>query len=482
MQDFNLNQHQKISQRQTLSRQQIQSISILSLGQDELSKEIYRQVEENPALVIREENDSENHASRSDRIENSFGTSSKTTAAQELSSQAHQDMLESNPDQRRTLQDEFISQLNMSQYDEETKRFCLSLIENLDSRGHHILSPYSLSGKTTHHPKAFVDKCLSIVQHLDPAGCCVRNTEESLWIQAQEKGNISPTVEFLLKGHLDYLTTPAPEKVAKKINDYAQKLRSQFALSGDAEKFSHLTVSTPDVEQAISFIRKLDPFPARNFGNPEISFIHPDIEIKEVRDNNQEQPQEYVSGKTKRFFVELENYFPALEINPLVAQAKELTHEITDRIRNARLFMESIQYRQNTLYRTGLMILKKQTAFFENGPGNLVPYTQDQLSKELELNPSTVSRIAKNKFLRCEWGLFPISFFFSEAASSTQKDLSRDQVISEMETIITQEKDKSKKLSDQKISEILNQRGMKISRRTVAKYRSLLNVESSYNR
>ncbi|MBP5174646.1 MAG: RNA polymerase sigma-54 factor, partial [Treponema sp.] len=141
------------------------------------------------------------------------------------------------------------------------------------------------------------------------------------------------------------------------------------------------------------------------------------------------------------------------------------------------------------------LIVKRQHAFFEKGPGNLVPMKQEDLAKELGVHESTVSRLARSKYIQCSWGLFEVGYFFvSEVArkeNGATKDsgetqegeaFTKDRIIGMIEGILSEHAGDGKKLSDQKISEILSEKGVSISRRTVAKYRSQMNIASSYER
>ena len=127
------------------------------------------------------------------------------------------------------------------------------------------------------------------------------------------------------------------------------------------------------------------------------------------------------------------------------------------------------------------MIVKKQHEFFEAGPGHLSAFRQKDVAAVLGVHETTVSRMAGSKYLQCHWGLFPLKYFFVNAVGSDgtgrEEGSSRDKVLSEIEKIQREHEaagDHAKKLSDQKISDMLAQRGMKVARRTVAKYRSLL--------
>jgi RNA polymerase sigma-54 factor len=136
----------------------------------------------------------------------------------------------------------------------------------------------------------------------------------------------------------------------------------------------------------------------------------------------------------------------------------------------------------------GIKLVQRQREFFEKGPGFIKPMTRKQMADELSLHESTISRITgkKNgKFLRCEWGVFPLSYFFNSGLkTSTENELSSETIKFKIQEIIAEnrEKNPAENLSDSKLTSILNEQGIKIARRTVAKYRAQLGIENSYNR
>ena len=200
------------------------------------------------------------------------------------------------------------------------------------------------------------------------------------------------------------------------------------------------------------------------------------------------------------------------EVNPQfeeLVKSGEITEEdrltIEADIKRAREFIDSLLFRQNTILRATCCIVKIQYDFFTKGPGHLKPLRQTDIAKMLEVHDATISRMANTKYLSCEWGLFEIKNFFDIAISRTtsltpqeaqkkaqnagesveaQKEdfVSRDNVLFQIKQILAEHKNDQKKLSDQKLSDLLSERGIKVARRTVAKYRSLLNIESSYTR
>ena len=170
------------------------------------------------------------------------------------------------------------------------------------------------------------------------------------------------------------------------------------------------------------------------------------------------------------------------------------------------MFIEDLEFRNKTIVKACCAIVRFQLAFFEKGPQFLLPLRQKDIAEVINVHEATVSRMANSKFIQCEWGLFPVKYFFSssiaqvakaqnskiknndsaakhtEGGSSANDSISKESVKFEIAKIINSQKQGEKRLSDQKIVEQLEKIGIKIARRTVAKYRSQLNIESSYSR
>ena len=496
MSGLNLSQFQKLSQQQILSPLQIQTLNILHMSSDELWKEIEKKLDENPALVLKE------NSRKSSHLRDSTKESSRISKSQQEASDNFQNLIDSQQAPEPSLKENLLSQLHMQKISEEENSFCESIIQQLNSDGFLVQDPLSMLQKgNPFHTPSFAKKCLNIIQHLDPIGCASKNWEEALFIQAKERKDADSISLFLLDGRLmQYLPCDA-EKLCKKLGDYFKSLGSIFRLEENAEKAKEKVLSKNGKEfcqKSLDFIRSLNPNLSSGFSTEETLFASEDIEIELISDSEEMQNfKERHQGHTCEFIPQkgktlalalIKDSFPQLEID---SELKKLSQnngsdksnvEIEKQIKDARTFIEQLSYRQNTVMAASIAIAKKQSDFFEYGEGHLLPLTQKEIAKELNIHETTMSRIASSKFIRTKWGLFPISHFFSSNASSKQKGLSRDKVEFEIKKIIEENKISAKKISDQKIMEKLKERGMEISRRTVTKYRSQMNIESSYTR
>lgn len=469
-------QRQIQSQIQIMSQKQIQALKLLAMNTKDLTEEIYKAAEENPALVITK-----------DRT-NWDGTKvSSATASGEEASENFQAALEAKADERKSLQEHLLSQLNAMRLGATEKTLCEKLIYNLDAKGFYILAPISLLDKKDKlQTPGLLEKCIGIVRQLEPCGVCVTNTEESLLVQAEQKENAPLLAIFILDGKLKFLDPPRPEKVLQKIQEYLLEQKKLFANSQN-EKYLNLNPTIQDVEKAINFIRTLDPFPARNFSTKEIHFISPDVYVEKIQEGFQENQIEdniVTNGKNSWNVRLAKDNFPQISINPeflkLAKNNAKNSSSIKTEIKKAKDFLDTLEFRQSTLLKACIEIVRIQTDFFIYGQGNLVPLRQQDIADKLKVHETTISRMANSKFLQCEWGLFDIKYFFTNAASKKNKTISQDKAMSELKKILNSSA--GKKMSDQKLSEELEKSGIKIARRTVAKYRSRLSIDSSYNR
>ncbi|MBP5157857.1 MAG: hypothetical protein ILP18_08315 [Treponema sp.] len=456
---------------------QIQALEILSLGSDDLREAIYREVQENPALIITRDGAAGNIRLRRS-LDGQTRVSSSGTAG-ELESDRHQAALEAHADTRLPLQDYLLSQLHILNLTPVEMEIGERLIGNLDSRGFHILAPVSLLHRESPgEDEVTLQKLLSIVQGLDPPGCCCTNTEESLLVQARQRPEAPQLALFLLDGHFDFLNPPVVSSIVRKIKSFLEVQSTLFGAKMDPA-WEEMLVDAEAVEEALAFIRTLDPFPARDYSTAETHYVSPDVYVEKLQDDDGSVKEDFGRGIVVQggciWQVRLASAgIPSVAVNPSYENYAEQDKSsvVNGGIRKAKDFIRALENRQDTLLRGTCMIVKRQHAFFKSGPGNLVPFTHKDVASVLGVHESTISRLASSKYLQCPWGLFALKFFFMAAVGSESgQTASRDKIKAEIEKIVREYKGE-KKLSDQKISDMLAQRGFAVARRTVAKYRA----------
>lgn len=489
-------QQQRQTQTQRMSQQQIMSVKMLAMSSQDLRQEIYSFAARNPALVVTRDAalDGVKDARVSGGSSDSLHLGSATQAGKEASDN-FQAALEASPDNSETLSEHLEHQFLSVSHAPAEEKIGLALIHNLDNRGFHILDPYSLLDKNdAAQTPELLDKVLHYIQLLDPVGTCCRNFEESLFIQAKSNGDAPEAALFILDGHFDFLNPPQTEKILKKANDFIQKNPAARSVS------LPLRFSADDIEHALSYIRRLDPFPASQFSPSNNAYIEPDVYVEKdresgeyvVRANDEVLPVVGISRKFHDLSLDRTRVTKSTE----ESERKRSEHRfVMDSVRSANEFMESLAFRRKTLLLACQQIVRIQKDFFDKGPRFLKPLRQKDIAALIGVHEATVSRMASGKFLRCEQGLFKIGFFFSNAVAQVPQSgpdgkdslsenvpSSKKAVLYELGQILLEHKDDKKPLSDQKIADILSSRGIKIARRTVAKYRTQLNIDSSYSR
>ena len=500
------------SQVQKMSQTQIMSLKVLAMSGPDLRNEIYSYAAKNPALEIKSDSLETGVKSSRAEVANSSRFSDNThyglsSVSGNAASDNFQAALESNADEREPLSDHLMHQLNSMKLSEEEKALCSRLIYNLDEKGFHILAPVSfLNPENPVHTEELLDKCLCLVQHLDPIGTCTNNYRESLFVQAKISGQASALSLFLLESqeHFEFLNPPQSQKIQKKISDWLSEQKKLKFNKKDGIQLSKEDFTMEEIELSLDFIRTLDPYPARNFGTSQTNFVSPDVIVTK----NEEE-----DGFTVTFARE---FLPKLEISKdytSLIKSSEIkegdTSEQSERkraelkfarnsVNEAKVFIESLLYRESTILKAAQEIVSAQILFFKKGPPYLAPLRQKDIAQKLGLHEATISRMANSKYLACEWGIFPIGYFFTNAvgkaaenssqnmegthSSEDSSPLSKEGVKYEIARILEEHKNDKKALSDQKIADILAQKGIKVARRTVAKYRSQMNLNSSYGR
>ncbi|MCR5290005.1 MAG: hypothetical protein K6E51_08460 [Treponema sp.] len=498
MYGFELQQTQKASQIQSqkMTQMQIYSLHMLSLGNQDLRSEIFSAVEKNPALeIVRDPytNEGDENTRTSSYMTDHTRTAS-VSASGMMKSDALQDILENRPDERETLQEHLLHQLYMMSLSHDEVDLCKRLIDNLDNKGFHILAPVSLvPQKLADKNSGILEKCLSVIQHMDPVGVGCVSVQESLYIQALAAEDAPDAALFILNGHFDFLDPPVPQKILKKISDYQKSQRGLFGVDEVMlDKIAAFTVA--DIENALHFIRMLDPYPARQYGSSTNSYIVPDVYVDKLPllSGFDDVDKQLVVNSTGNysFRVRLSDaVLPQIVLSAAYAglEKKSISTDdkkfVTGSVAAAKVFLDSLAFRQSTIEKACCAIVKKQLAFFEKGPGHLVPLRQKDIADAIGVHEATISRMANGKFLQCEWGLFAIKYFFSNAvATSSSTSVSKDSVQREIAAILESQPVGAKPLSDQKISNLLAAKGITVARRTVAKYRNQLHINSSFER
>lgn len=441
-------------QRQTLSHQMLQSIRIMAMPIQELKETINAELEKNPALEIMYD-PSEISLDTMRANPEITGTSSTNQTETHTNyekhtktRQSHQELFEKILSNEKTLQEHLLEQLHVQPVSETILKVGELLIQNLDDKGFHIEEPFVVCKDFKQED---IQTAIDLIQHLEPIGTCTSNFQESLIVQAKLDPAAPPYAQIILERYFDLLEHNKTKEI--------QKL---------------LKLEPDELEHTINYIKTLNPFPGRQYAPNNVRYITPDVIVRRENDD---------------FIITInEEEFPVLSINPYFNTLLEKQHDrattvfVKENVRKAQEFIQSIQQRNKTLLKVVRALIDFQRSFFIKGPRHLAPLTLKDIAQHLELHESTISRLVNGKFIQTDFGIFELRYFFSNSISGAGSKGSRyaQSAVKEIiKDIIQNEPDV---LSDQAIAEKLALRGIQIARRTVAKYRKTLQLDSSFER
>ena len=445
-----------VTQNQVLSQKMIQSMEILQMSCQELNEYIKEVALENPVVDIEEGYEVPDKAAdlmkkmewldsidERNRIyyRQEYGEVSEDKRLMDYSENVGEELSEYLLHQLLTVE------LTDQQYD--VIRY---MVYCLDSKGY-LEDDLKDIADRFHMDVDFVEKQLEILQGLDPAGVCARNLRECLLIQLEREKERDEVAQKIVSDYLELLGKNQLHVISKKLK---------------------LPMET--VIEACEHIKELNPKPGSGFdARGHLKYITPDVTVVKLANYYEILLNEYT--------------YPKIGINHFYKQvlsdetSKETQTYIIDKIRQAEWIQNCIGQRNTTLMRVSKSIVDYQDAFFRLGTGHLKPLRLQDVAEMLDIHESTVSRAIRDKYLQCAWGIFPMNYFFSKSipAKSNGGKITTEQVKKLMMDII-EEEDKKKPLSDRAITERLVERGVKISRRTVAKYREELGIKDASGR
>ena len=455
--DFNLNLTQE--QKLIMTQQMQLSIKLLQMSTYDLREYIEKEFSENPVLEAQYE-DTKEVSKEQDRLE--YKELVKYLESDNYGSQSYGEYDEegispftfiSKPE---SLTDYLEGQILELPIDEYMRSVCSYMVECLDQKGYLDIKKEELMNELECSEETF-NRALIVIQNLEPAGIGARDLKECLEIQLERKGENDPIVKEIIDNHLDDLADNRYQVIAKDLDITPKK----------AQDYGDL-------------IKTLEPKPSRGFyTGDEVGFIIPDAEIRKI------------DGE---FFILMKDgVLPMLSVNPLYKDIlkdstndKEATEYVKEKIDKAMFLIKSIEQRKSTLHKVLQKILEKQKDYFEKGEKYLKPMTLKEIAEKLEMHESTISRAIRDKYILTSMGTIKIKDLFVNSISNKEKSDGEEDVtvinIKKVLEEVIKEEDKRKPLSDQAISEILKEKGMAISRRTVAKYREELGIKSSSKR
>jgi len=427
----------------------IQSIKLMAMPLQELKEEIQEELEANPALELLEDKSTISLESLPERDEREgeefFENSSDPGFASRsgLDDDSKRMFIEGAIARPETLQEHLLWQLRLQPLDEDSRAIGEALIQNLDDDGFHKEDPFVVCQGA---PADLVREAMDLVRAFEPVGTCVADYRESLLVQAALDPAAPESVEAVLRDHIELLERGRHAEIQKR-----------------------LKLDDGELKEALAFIKGLSPFPGRAYSSEEPRYVIPDLLVK-LKDGD--------------FVIVLnDEEIPVLGIDPFFdrlagekGRDKATGAYVADNIRRAKFFIRSIHQRNQTLLKVARAVVECQRAFFAKGPKHLAPLTLKDVAEEIGVHETTVSRIAHSKYMQTDWGIYELRYFFTNSisgAGSSGSRFSKEGVKQVIKEIIESE---DRTLADHDIVDILARRGIKLARRTVAKYREQLQM------
>lgn len=366
-------------------------------------------------------------------------------------SETSEEFLEKVPVTRTTLAESLLEQLHFLSLSADHMKLAEFIVGSLDDRGY-LSTPLADVAQSTGRPLEECEKVLLVIQALEPVGVGARDLRECLLIQLEARGERGTLQWKLIDGQFDNL-------VNRRFPEIARQLKC----------------SVEEVQAAADIVATLNPKPGFQVSSEDPKYVVPDLLVERV-------DEEYVVLLNDR-------NVPRLRISSayesVLRQKKKAEKNSTDgktreyiqgKLNSARWLIQTIEQRRRTMIKVMSCIIREQREFFDRGIAFLRPLTLQQVARQIDMHESTVSRVCSGKYVQTPRGVFELKFFFSSGLETEDgEDVSARTAKDIIRTLI-EEEDKKEPLSDQRIAELLHEKGLRIARRTVAKYREQLNI------
>ncbi len=491
-----IKQQLRLSQQLVMTPQLQQAIRLLQLSRLELIDEVRKELDNNPVLSDEEpdrkgERQEGGERGESQRALDEDKSNYQQTEEQRETEKATREVdwekflenrslqqpvpgnrggfdelppIEQNLTRPSSLRDHLLWQLQMSDFTDVERRFAELVIGNLDDKGYLDLAGverpdgtrtadltiFDLSEEAGLHPDD-APLVLEMIQNFDPLGVAARDLRECLLIQAKAYGFDDTEVE-IIKNHIHHLEKHNYQAISREMK-----------------------IPLEEVYESAKEIQKLESRPARNYTDQDDRTIGITPDVYVIKDGEEFVVLDNDRGMQRLFINEA--LTKRLMKDP---SAKEF---IGEKLRNAQWLIRAIEQRRKTIIRVAECIVEKQREFFEKGVAFLKPMILRDVAEAVGMHESTISRVTTNKYMHTPQGLFELKYFFNSSIRRVaNEDIASESVKQAIKKIIEDE-DKANPLSDQAIVELLEKsEGIKIARRTVAKYREMLGILASSKR
>lgn len=353
--------------------------------------------------------------------------------------------------QKTSLQEHMMGQLAMSGLNEETRHIGELVIGSINDDGYLTSNVEELAVSAGVDPQHMAD-ILDMIQKFDPVGVGARDLSECLLIQLERLGKEQGVAGRIVRDHLKALSR-------KQYQDIAHVLKT----------------SLEEVQKAAKLIATLEPRPGRMYDTEALAYVLPEVVVRKIDGeyvvilNNEQIPHLRIS----------QHYLALLNDANTTPEVKSY---IRERIRSGVFLVKSIDQRQQTIYKIACEIVARQTEFLDHGIAHLKPLRMADVAKRVSVHETTVSRAIANKYMQTPLGLFEMKYFFTPGVKTDDgRELSNKTVKGMIADLIASE-DPAKPYSDQDVQDLLKEKGIKVARRTITKYRLELNIFPSHLR
>jgi RNA polymerase sigma-54 factor len=350
-----------------------------------------------------------------------------------------------------SLQENLLDQVRMSELTEEQRSVAEMIIGNIDDNGR-LQSSVDELAFSTNIPAEKITGVLKVIQSFDPPGVAARDLRECLMLQL-ERQDKKETIEY------------------KILDEYFEALsKRRFP-----EISRGLGIDVEDVQEAAARIANLEPKPGRAYLPDNQQYVMPEVFVTKLGDewqvttNNDQVPHLRISNSYKDLMSQAES-------------SPEVREWIREKIRAGKFLIKSLHQRQTTILNIAREIVKRQSEFMEKGPAFLKPMTMVQVAEVVGVHETTVSRAVSGKYMQTPQGLFEMKYFFTSGIKTASGEGMSNTSVKGMIDEMVKKEDPAKPLSDEEIVKLLTEKGIQIARRTIAKYRSELNILPSHLR
>ncbi|MGH9862065.1 MAG: RNA polymerase factor sigma-54 [Candidatus Acidiferrales bacterium] len=463
----------RVTQKQILTPGLVQMVSLLQLNKLELRAMIEQELMQNPVL---EEVGEDGLPRESETAEDGFERAESETPAEEANDpfedfdlkaifEEYMDATERQAEHEEverpsfenflspptTLVDHLDWQLGLTLASEEVKQAARSILGNLNEDGYLTASLEEIASSGEHELK-HVEEALRLVQEFDPVGVAARHLCECLLLQLRALAPDNQLAQQIVRDHLKQLQNKQYRELARALNR-----------------------PLPAVLAAVELIKRLDPRPGLRYNRVETRLIEPDVFFVKVGNDYQVRLNE--------------DELPQLRLSPLYrrlldrrAAPQEVRSYIRERFASAIQLLKNIEQRKQTILRVCEMIIERQREFLDVGPDCLKPLLIKDVAEHVGVHPSTVSRAVANKFAHTPQGVVELRSFFSEAVGGPSGHATSLLSLKRRVRKMIEEENSANPLTDERIAERLAAEGIRVTRRTVAKYREDMKIPSTHQR